>query len=262
MIMPVHWTSIQENKKRAELIVLYVRKNKSLGEIAKALSVSPATVYDRLIRFNIPTARENKLGYNNQRKDILIPKRHSAELAEFIGIMLGDGNLTPTQVAVTLGIKDIYVDHVSKLVRRLFGVKPNIIRNKYGHQTVYFGSVKVVRWLKQMGLVHNKVKMQVDVPRWIFGKKAYMRSTLRGLIDTDGSIYKLRWGIQISFCNRSIPLLNSFRKMFIKLDFHPSEISGYNVYLTRKQEVGRFLTEIGFANRKHLQRYKRFGCVA
>ncbi len=86
-----------------------------------------------------------------------------------------------------------------------------------------------------------------------------MKNALRGLIDTDGSIYKLKFGIQISFCNNSQPLLSSARSMLIKLGFHPSQICNYKqFYLTRQQDLRKFFREIGFNNSKHYERFIDF----
>ena len=123
-----------------------------------------------------------------------------------VGVLLGDGHLTPTQVTVTLGKKDIYVDYVSNLMEGLFAVKPKVAVTKDGHYIVYLGSARLVRWFLKMGMSFNKVKAQVSVPSWCLSRKGFMANIIRGLIDTDGSVYKLKFGTQISFCNRSRPL--------------------------------------------------------
>ena len=101
--MAVRWTAKQELLKRQELEKLYVKENKSIGEIAVILHISQSAVYDRLVRLRIKPTRYRKAGFNNKRQDVVIPRRSSSTLSEFIGILLGDGHLTPTQVAVTLG---------------------------------------------------------------------------------------------------------------------------------------------------------------
>lgn len=265
--MLARWTIKEERLKKQELAGLYTKENKTIGEIALILNLSASTVYDRLIRLGIPIIRTRKEKYNNKRTDILILNKYSAELAEFIGIMLGDGNLTPTQVTVTLGKKDKYIEHVSNLMQRLFGPKPKVSFSKQGDCAIYLGSTMLVRWLLSMGLVFNKVKAQVDIPRWILSRNNFISAGLRGLFDTDGSVYALRWEMQISFCNRSRPLIESVGLMLKKLGLHPSRISGYNLYLTRRTDIDKFFKEIGFGNCKHQERFRKFynsqyGCVA
>jgi hypothetical protein len=254
--MARRWTIDEENKYYSELTRLYVVENRSIREISHILNIGESTVYDRLVRLNIPSLRTKKKRYNNIRGDIIIPRHYSSDLAEFIGILLGDGHLTPTQVTVTLGKKERgYVEYVRLLIQRIFHGWPKLILLKNGNYVLYLGSTVVVQWLLSMGLVHNKVHDQVNLPSWIFSDRSFLRMAVKGLIDTDGSVYKLSYGIQISFCNHSIPLLHSMRKALIKLGFHPSRISGSHIYLTRMSEIEKFVREIGFSNQKHLQRY-------
>ncbi len=256
--MPKKWSNHEEHKKYKELSRLYVNQNKTIGEISSILGIAEQTVFKRMKRLSIPSMPERKTTYiARKRKDIKIPKNYSSKLAEFIGIMLGDGHLSYYQIIITLGTKELaYAQHIVKLVQEVFGAKPKIGFRKNGAKDVYLGSVELTAWLKSRGLVYNKVILQVTAPKWLFSKKEYMRHFLKGFFDTDGSIYKLRFGIQISFTNKSLPLLQSTRRMLLLLDYQPSFISGYKVYLTKQESVLRFFKEIKPANPKHLVRFK------
>lgn len=257
--MASKWTKAEEFNKRRELQELYVNQNKSMSEIATILNVGESTIYDRLVRLGIPSLRSKKFRFNNKRTDLQIPKVFSMELAEFIGIMLGDGHLTPTQITITLGNKEFhYVQYVAKLINKLFMLKSKIIKRKGGYYIVYFGSTEAVRWLVAMGLKFNKVKNQVDAPKWIFEHDEYIKSFLRGFFDTDGSIYKLKFGVQLSFTNRSLPLLESIRKGLSLLDFSPSNISYFRIFLTKRWDIFEFFDTINPANVKHQERYLKF----
>lgn len=256
--MPRRWTTKEETRYRKELFDLYVRKNKTIGEIGDLLNLSGASVFGRMRRLGVPTAPHNKPRYCNKRTDIRIPS-YSASLAEFVGIMLGDGHLSRFQVAVTLGSKEYaYVTHVQALMKTLFKVPAAVIQKKSGHREVYIGSTAITGWLREMGLVSNKVREQVSAPRWIFSKEEYLRAFVRGFFDTDGSLYRLRFGIQISFTNHSRPLLVALQTMLKTLEYSPSAISAGRVYLTRRVEVERFFREIAPANLKHRRRYREF----
>lgn len=193
--------------------------------------------------------------------DVRIPRR-SPGAAEFLGIMLGDGHLTHFQVFVTLGTKEKkYAQYVSALIERVFGVRSRTLVRQKKYRDVYFGSVKATSWLFEQGLVSNKVKSQVGAPRWVFDKKSYLRAFLRGFFDTDGSVYKLKFGVQISLTNRSLPLLVDLRKMLKMLGYKPSEISAFRVYLTRRKDIRKFFTEVIPANQKHRTRFRQFASV-
>lgn len=260
--MARRWTKAEERSKYKELNKLYVEENKSIREVAKILDLGESTVYDRLLRLSIKPIRSKKLLFNNKRNDFIIPSTYSESLAETIGVLLGDGHITPTQVTVTLGNKEEeYVYYVAGLLKEIFSINPKIIKTKKGYFVIYFGSTDIVRWLLSMGLVFNKVRSQVGAPSWIFFKKEYMKGFLRGFFDTDGSIYKLKFGLQISLTNRSIPLLKSLRRCLVLLDYSPSKISQFHVYLTRRNDISRFFEGICPANIKHKNRFKTFSIV-
>lgn len=257
--MPAKWSSEIELAKFQELQDLYVTQNKTIFEISETLNISYQSVYKRLLRLNINPNRSRKKKFNNKNNFVTLPYIHTSSLAEFFGIMLGDGCISPTQVMVTLGNKEFdYVKHVSKLITKLFSVTPKVYIRKHGYYVVSFGSTMAVKWLLDNKLAINKVKNQVKTPDWILKKKVFMKNFLKGFFDTDGSVYKLRFGVQLAFTNRSLPLLKDIYYSLEKLGYHPSRISRFQVYVTRKRQVLRFFKYVNPANIKHRQRFDRF----
>lgn len=252
------WTEEEEIAYRTELNRFYTVENKTIDEVGEVLGIKPQTVFDRLRRLQIKTHPEFKKHYSNKRTDVKIPE-YSDDLAEFFGIMLGDGNLTHFQVAVTLGTKEAeYAEYVARLIEKLFGPIAKILIYKKNYRSIYIGSVEATQWLQTEGLVFNKVKSQVSAPGWIFEKESYMERFLRGFFDTDGSVYELKFGIQIGLTNRSIPLLESLQQMLIALHYNVSAISKYRLYITKINDIKRFFEEITPQNPKHNERYKTF----
>ncbi len=255
--MARRWTTEEEDLHREALLELYVRQNKTINEVGAILSISSKTVFDRLKRLAIPTCPELKSTYLGKRTDLTIPVKRSEDLAEFFGIMLGDGHVGTYQTFVTLGTKEYnYVCYVQALMTSLFKVPATICHRSNGFHDVYIGSVELTRWLIVQGLVSNKVAAQVGVPGWLFEKEAYMRSFLRGFFDTDGSVYKLRFGVQLSFTNKSIPLLLALQAMLRRLGYRVSELSSDCIYVTKRDDVERFFAEIQPMNAKHQNRYE------
>lgn len=254
--MTRRWTKKEENKYRSELLCLYIKQNKSLREISRALDVPESTVFQRMKRLNIETQPHLKKNYLKKRNDVRIPSKYSENLAEFFGIMLGDGHISHFQIVVSLGNKEEkYAKHVNLLIKRIFKINAKISLRSTGYRDVYLGSVDITSWLLKQGLVFNKVKSQVDVPSWVLSKDNFIRGFLRGFFGTDGSVYKLKYGIQISFCNRSLSILKSLQLMLKKLRYNPSKISSYNIYLTKREDIKRFFEEIRPSNSKHIDRY-------
>jgi len=254
--MAKRWTKSEERKYHSELNYLYIKKNKSLREISKILGIPESTIFRRMSRLGIKTQPHLKKNYLKKRNDVKIPDKYSENLAEFFGIMLGDGHISHFQIVVSLGNKEEkYAKHVSALIKKIFKANAKISIRKSRYRDVYLGSVDITSWLFKKGLVSNKVKAQVNVPSWIFTKNDYMRGFLRGFFDTDGSVYKLKYGVQISFCNRSSPILKSLQIMLKRLRYNPSSISLYNLYLTKRKDINRFFDEIKPSNPKHVDRY-------
>ena len=215
-------------------------------------------------RLKIITCPEKKLHFRDIRQDILIPKEFSEELAEFTGAMLGDGHVSPTQIIITVNTSETdYLRHLNTLMMSLFGVRAHTAKKSSEINAVdtYIGSTKLVKFFMDMGLVGNKVKMQVGVPKWIYAKREYIKGFLRGFFDTDGSIYKLRFGVQVSYKNASAPLLRSTREMLLTLGYTPSKVSYRTLYLTRQQDLKRFFEEIRPGNKKHIERAIKFGII-
>lgn len=261
--MARRWTAQEEREKYGELFNLYVRQNKTMKEAGALLGLKENSIYTRLLRLNIPVTPDRKIQHLNRRRDIILPTTYNTALAEVIGIMLGDGHISDTQIRVTIYQKESqYIEYVSKILRTVFGVTPTQGKWNNSHVCdVYIGSTAIVRYLEAMGLVHNKVQEQVHIPQWVATKKTFMEAFLRGFFDTDGSLYKLRFGTQMSFCNRSLPLLEQTKNFLEQLEYHPSRISGYNLYITRKEDLKRYAKEIGFGNLKHFSKAEKFGIV-
>lgn len=133
----------------------------------------------------------------NLRKPINRPQK-SALLAEFFGIMLGDGGVSAYQIMITLNRFDDaeYILFVSNVVDTLFDIKPKVRMYSENSITKSVGRIEIsrrdlVEFLTQNGLVlGNKVRQQATVPKWILENKEYRIACLRGLIDTDGCVYK------------------------------------------------------------------------
>lgn len=216
------------------------------------------------------TLAGSKKGGINSAKKVPLPT-HSAELAEFIGIMLGDGGVAYNQISVTLGYttdKD-YVPYIRKLLHKLFKVSTSTYRSREkDFIRVRASGVNLVKNLLVLGLVQgNKIKQpQFNIPKWIQEREVFMRACIRGMIDTDGCVHrKVRRGLKgveyrsigITFCSYSKPLQVSLIRLFSMIGFKVA-ISGETIYLCGKKQVERYIEEVGFSNPKHIQRYKTF----
>lgn len=265
--MPQKWTIEEETIKKAELTTFYIDQNKTISETGRILGIAPQTVYDRLIKLGIKPRPHLKPGYLAKRINITLPT-YSTKLAEFVGIMLGDGHIShrPAQFYITISeIDKGYSHYVAKLLFDLFETHVTYIYRKSKQVkivNVMISSVDLIKYLCSIGLKSsNKVKDQASVPYWIVKNKHYHKSFIRGLFDTDGSIYKLKFGVQMAFCNCSQPLLKTTKQMLTAQGYHPSKISSHKFYLTKQKDLRKYMKEIGFGNPKHETRAQLFGLL-
>lgn len=189
----------------------------------------------------------------------IIEPEESEDLAEFIGIMLGDGGLTHFQCTVYLNSEtdQEFAYYTRNLVNKLFGIMPRIyIHKKHKVWRVSISSVNLVKYLTAKGLsLGDKVRIQVGVPSWVQANPKYIKACIRGLIDTDGSFIVHRYKIKgkeysyprLSFSNRSEPLLNFIYKELRRLGFNPKSQKNA-VCLYSQDEVKRYLELIGVNN--------------
>lgn len=189
-------------------------------------------------------------------------------LAEYSGIMLGDGGITSGQCTVTLNYEADrdYIDFVVGLSKKLFGEAPKMIKRKDSKACViYYNGVSLVRYLVSIDLkVGNKVKQQVDVPDWVKINNKFRIACLRGLMDTDGGVflhkYKANGRIyaykKISFSNRSMPLLFFVKQTLEELGFTPKLIDNVvnkKVWLYNTNQVKKYLDLVGTHNTRLLK---------
>ena len=143
----------------------------------------------------------NGATYENRTPEL----KKSRKTAEFIGILLGDGNIRDFheksegkhicnyRVKVILNREEkLMIKKVKRLFREITEKEPSIYKSKDSKATsIYVYSKDIVEDLKKLGLESgDKVENQIGVPKWIKEDEEFAKQCLRGLIDTDGTIYR------------------------------------------------------------------------
>lgn len=191
----------------------------------------------------------------------------SVALAEFFGVMMGDGGMTQYQITITLHhINDLeYAYFVRDLATELFGVPANIHHHvRDSIVEVQISRKKLVGYLYSLGLpVGNKVKQRFDMPDWIKENKKYRLACVRGLVDTDGSVFNHRYTVggkeysykKLDFASLSPPLLMSVKEVMEEVGLRPRLNGGKKVCLDSIADMQGYFAKIGSHNPKHLKRY-------
>jgi hypothetical protein len=204
------------------------------------------------------------------RKQIKYPEE-SPFLAEFIGIILGDGGIrNKYQITISFGteVEKAYAEYIQRLVDKLFNLSSSVyVSKKFKAADIVVSSSNLVEFL-QNKLENKKINKNLShssVPNWILKDKEYMMSCVRGLMDTDGGVYYHRYKVsnkwykylRLSFSNSSFSLLNFVKNTLEDLKFVP-KVGKDKVTLYRFPEIKRYFKEIGTHNPKHLKRFKVF----
>ncbi len=208
---------------------------------------------------------------NSHRKEVILPK-HSPELAEFFGIMMGDGGINnPWQANITLNsIKDaLYSQYVQDLCEKLFGIVPTIRKRKTRNALVVsLASTSIVDFLVENGLVRgNKLRTGLKIPKWILESSLYKQVCVRGLVDTDGCIFvhvhkihgKVYRNIGLCFTSYSRELIFQMADIFAEFGIMPHITKrGQDIYLYQADAVLRYLKVFGTSNDRIRSVYKKW----
>jgi hypothetical protein len=201
--------------------------------------------------------------------DIKIPKKNEL-LAEFSGIMLGDGGVNKYDTTVTLSSQEKeYILFVSKMINKLFASVPKIYNIKGAKAVkIVVNRKKLVDFCQDIGLVRgNKIKQQIDIPNWIKENKDFSKACVRGLIDTDGCFYNNSYVVngkkypyfKIAFISASKPLISAVAKILRSVGIKVTIDKNFrDIRIVESQYVLKYIEEIGSHNQKHLEKIKKW----
>lgn len=238
----------------------YIKKASKLGGLARnEKHGNPGTPEGRI-----------RGGRNSARRGPVFFPRRSTLLAEFIGVMLGDGGISKYQSRITLDIKrdKEYVFFVAGLIEKLFKIKPSVYRwRKRSTCVIVVSSVDLVKFLVRQGLViGNKIKQSIRIPSWLFKKKIWQFACIRGIFDTDGSIFLDKHRIKgreyknlgMVFTSHSVLLIKDISRILENYGYNPTISCGKQIFIRKEREIKRYFREIGTSNTKHNRRFKAF----
>lgn len=212
-----------------------------------------------------------KFPRNSHRKNVMLPK-YSKELAEFFGIMLGDGGINNEwQANISLNsISDFqYSKYVSNLCKKLFGIEPAVRQRKNRNTLIVsLASTSAVDFLVGNGLPRgNKLKNGLKIPDWIMEKSSYRKACVRGLVDTDGCIgvhnHKINGriyrNIYLTFTSFSPEMIFQTADILAEFGILPHITKrGRDIYLYQADSVLKYLKIFGTSNKRIESVYKKW----
>lgn len=195
--------------------------------------------------------------------------RKSIDLAEFVGIVLGDGSISKRQITITVHSTDdkAYSRFIRTLIKKLFDISAGTYLDINDHAlSIIISRTKLVSFfVEKLGLkIGNKVRQQIDIPDWIKENHRFARACVRGLVDTDGSVITHRYKVggkeysykKIEFCSHSEPLRQSVFVLLRTSGIKVRLSNRYSVWIDSQKDLGAYFRIIGSHNPKHLIRLK------
>ena len=203
---------------------------------------------------------------------VIKPLRKNTALAEFMGILFGDGHVGKYQTVISLDSQTDkeYAKYICDLIQKYFKIKVNIRKRKDARAVdIYISSVSFCNLMVQYGMISgNKIKGDFRIPHWINKSKTYQTWFLRGLFDTDGSIYqdfriikeRRYHGVGLLWSSASESLRKDILRLLSDRNMGPTGGKGKHrsIYLRKKANIIKYFKEIGTSNPKHSERYNRF----
>jgi len=180
-------------------------------------------------------------------------------LAYVVGVGIGDGNLSnPNKRATRLRVScdTKYQKLIEKIKFSIMEILPNnkvsiVYRNKNCVDVSCYSN----RWEKWLGWSvggGSKLDQKVRIPSWIMKKEEYSISCLRGLFETDGSVYLDRGYLMAMFVTTIPELAEDVMMMINKIGVTakmysikqlPPSHTRYNIRVSKN--VANFVNLVG-----------------
>lgn len=179
----------------------------------------------------------------------------NGDLAELIGVTLGDGTITKYPRTEEIRIfsnsnNKGFINRYSNLVEKIFQKKPYVKKIKN------VNCIKISLYQKEISKRLNiptgkRGDLEIKVPDWILLNKKYIVRYLRGLYEAEGCfcVHKSTYTYKFIFSNTNKSILLNVYNLLVILGFNPHQ-SPTQIQLSRKLEVSKAIKVLGFRNYK------------
>ncbi|MFW6045761.1 MAG: ribonucleotide reductase N-terminal alpha domain-containing protein, partial [Natronomonas sp.] len=214
------------------------------SEIAAQLDLNPASIQQYRTAQNLES---------NGRpvKNVTQPQRLSVDLAELVGIWIGDGSLHQNGIRFHLSRDDV-LNHVDTLSRRLFDTGIDYTW-KQGCYEAVIHSHEIKRWWLQNFGDAKASSSEARVPDQIWqADYEQVYAFLRGLFSTDGTLTKGRYPRLYSASERlideTLQLLLGVGIPSTKWEWETDERDYYSVAPTDSTGLATFADHVGYVD--------------
>lgn len=200
-------------------------------------------------------------------KKIRLPSEMSKELAEEIGIHIGDGCLSFNRNYFSVKCnkkEEKYVaDYMFKLYKKLYNLDLKLMKlQSVSGFEIYSKAIFEFKH-NVIGLPYGEKVEKIKIPKLLIetkNKEIYL-SFIKGLFDTDGCVY-LRYKKYpvISITIKSKMLIRQLEDMFKKLGFITSG-NKWTIILNGPTMLKKWIREIGSNNPKNINKLKKASSI-
>lgn len=255
---------------------LKLRKRKSWADIATDIGISKAMlfnykngdysiykeVFDKILKIT-----KSKFPYNTISKQRFLKKEIkkpylTEEFSEILGALAGDGHISNSsyEISITCSSKldKEYIYHLKPIFERLFNLKFKVIIQDTRIRLKTYSKNLAFFLHKEYGLPLGSKKGKLKIPVKLKNNESFLKAYIRGLFDTDGSVYIRREkDLVIEIISADKNHLKEIKETLNFLGFYCG-ISGKNLHIYQKQMIRKFFMDIKPANSKHLKKYLNY----
>ncbi len=211
--------------------------------------------------------KEIKPSWADLKRKIKIPREITSDLAEEIGIHVGDGNIysaiqkdgfRSSQYTISGDLTDEYeyhTNHIKKLFKKLYNIEPSLLKriNKNNIDSRIKSKAIIEFKTKILGLPIGS-KRNITIPKEILKNDEFKRRFVVGIIDTDFSITK---SLAITGKLHSLKLVKQISNILEENQItHILNIyEDYGRFYINKQGAIRIIKDWKLNNSKHLSKY-------
>lgn len=206
------------------------------------------------------------------------------ELAELIGLIIGDGHIMyqsynrTYRLTITGDVKEDkeYFEKISNIIFKIINKKPKIKERKIITRGVHTGNSlklyinhkKFVEYLiNELELIYGKDKAFKVIIPLKFLDWCYSKHILRGIFESDGSLYfsksKVikypsypRLEIRTSSKKLAYQIYEILKKRNYRIQIMKTKYNDFKVYLSGKEMLNKWINEIGFSNINTITKHK------
>ena len=209
------------------------------------------------------------------------PSLENEQLAEFVGILLGDGCLgmykcksgnkisIQHRVKISLDSRNEikYASYIESLIRQLFKIKPQIkIRKNENTLDILIFKKDLLNFLlNEVDLKISPKRNKAKIPSFYL-KNKFELFVLKGYFDTDGCIASVNNNgilyprIEMKICKSPMQrqFIDILRRNNFRFESYKIENENIRIQLNGVKELKKWHNLIGFSNSKNIERCNNF----